>query len=93
MNIEVLREEAACIANRNLNERVVRVLVSFDPDTSTLRVVYCIDGEPIDDDWEECELTFAELAAAFPEIIRGETHCCSIEQCTAEDGFIAYSKS
>ena len=77
MTIGEFKKSAEFIAKRNVSERVVRVIASFDEIVQHLSVVYIVDSEPCDDDREDCELTCAELIAEFPEIRTAETTCVS----------------
>lgn len=69
---------AETIAQRNVTDHVAKIISTFDPDVGHLKVIYHVLGKPTDDDWEECELTCAELIAAFPEIQTAETDCVSL---------------
>jgi len=92
MELAAFKKSAAFIAQRNVSERVDRVFASFDPSKGSLRLVYCTRSEPATDDWEDCELTCAELIAEFPEIIHAETECVSTDKCTAENGLVVFAK-
>lgn len=94
MELAVFKKSAAFITQRNVSDRVARVLAGFDADSGSLRLVYCTEAEPTDDDWEDCELACGELIAEFPEITRAETDCCSIDQCpAADDSSVVFVKS
>ncbi|WP_340647046.1 hypothetical protein [Phenylobacterium sp.] len=81
MDEEVFRRSAQLIARRNLNDRINRVLANFNSKDGMLNVIYCVEGDPSDDDIEECEITCAELIAEFPEIREARTLCVSVAQC------------
>jgi hypothetical protein len=85
MELAAFKKSAAFITQRNVSDRVARVLASFDADSGSLRLIYCVEPEPTDDDWEDCELACGELIAEFPEIAHAETDCRSISQCPAAD--------
>ena len=85
METTEFKESAQFIARRNVSARVARVMASFDSNSGNLSVIYCTEGEPTDDDVEDCELTCAELIAEFPQIRTAETKCVSSEQCAPDD--------
>jgi hypothetical protein len=93
MELAAFKKSAAFIAQRNVSERIARVLASFDPASGSLRLVYCTEAQPTDDDWEDCELTCGELIAEFPEITHAETDCVSIDECSPDDESIVFAKS
>ena len=71
---------------------MVRVLASYGANSGSLRLTYCVEAEPTDNDRQDCELACAELIAQFPEIIRAETNCYSIRQCPASDESVVFAK-
>jgi len=85
MEENTLRRSAEIIAGRNISDRVLRVVVTFNSSKGQLRVVYCLASEPTEDDEDDCELTCAELIAEFPEIVIAETSCIPIEQYSATE--------
>jgi hypothetical protein len=85
MEAAEFKKSARFIARRNVSARVARVMATFDPDSGNLSVIYCTEGEPTDDDVEDCELTCTELIAEFPQIKTAETKCVSSEQCAPND--------
>lgn len=93
MEQAALKKSAAFIVQRNVSERIARVLASFDPSSGSLRLVYCTEAQPTDDDWEDCELACGELIAEFPEIINAETNCVPTEKCSLDDEFVVFAKS
>ena len=93
MELAAFKKSAAFIAQRNVSERVACVLASFDLTSGSLRLVYCTDTQPTDDDWEDCELSCAELIAEFPDITHAETDCVSIDKCSPDDKFVVFAKS
>lgn len=93
MELAAFKKSAAFIAQRNVSERVARVLASFDPASGNLRLVYCTESQPSDDDWEDCELTCGELIAEFPEITHAETDCVSVDKCSPDDESVVFAKS
>ena len=84
MDTEVFIKSAQFIVNRNVSERVDRVLASFDQKTGCLCLIYFISGPLNDDDVEDCEIACAELIAEFPEIRKAETQCLPSEKCGSE---------
>ncbi len=93
MELANFKKAAAFIAQRNVSERIARVLASFDPDNGTLRLVYCSEVAPTDDDWDDCELTCGEIIAEFPELIYAETNCVFIDQCPTDTNSVVFEKS
>jgi hypothetical protein len=94
MELAVFKKTAAFITQRNVSDRVARVIASFDADSGSLRLVYCVEAEPADGDWEDLELACGELIAEFPEITRAETDCRSVGQCPpADDSSVVFVKS
>jgi hypothetical protein len=84
------------IADRNVSDRVLRVVITFEQHEGRLRVVYCLRGEPTEEDCEDCELTCAELVAEFPEIKMAETRCIPISEYVISDndiGEVVFSRS
>lgn len=95
MNETEFIKSAAFIVKRNVSGGVVSVVVTFDRHDGRLRVVYCLQSEPCDDDREDCELTCAELIAAFPEVKVAETICVSVAECPeyrGDMGGVVYSR-
>ena len=88
MNEVEFRKSAECIAKRNITDRVISIVVTFDQRTGKLKVIYCLCGEPREGDRENCELTCAELIAEFPEVKLAETLCVPITQCPEESSGI-----
>lgn len=94
MDSAVFGKSAAFIAQRNASERVVRILAGFDPASSSLRLLYCTESAPMDDDWQDLELACGELIAEFPEIMLAETDCVAIGNCIASgDLAVVFSRS
>jgi hypothetical protein len=94
METTAFKNSAEFIVRRNVSARVARVMVSLDPNSGNLSVIYCTEGEPTDDDVDDCELTCTELIAAFPQIRTAETKCVSSEQCARSDEeTVVFSKS
>lgn len=83
MNLDELIKSAKFISNRNVSDRVQKVLISFDENVGHLTLVYHLQLSPTEDDIEDCELTCAELIAEFPEIRTAETLCISGADCAA----------
>ena len=81
MDRETFKKSAEFISRRNVSDRVLRVIVTFDRDEGRLKVVYCLQGDPNEGDYEDCELTCTELIAEFPEIRVAETECVSDAEC------------
>ena len=80
MNQSILKKSAEFIVKRNVSERVARVIVGFDQHDGKLIVIYCLDGELLEDDRQDCELTCTELIAEFPEVKVAETMCVPNEK-------------
>jgi hypothetical protein len=78
MNVDIFKNSATSIIMRNISERIVRVIVGFVSTSGELNLTYLTESRPVDDDWDECELSCAELIAEFPEINRAKTDCCYV---------------
>jgi len=85
MDAATFKKTAQFIVKRNVSERVNRVLAGFDPKNGSLRLVYCTNGAPTEEDLEDCEIACAELTAEFPEIRTAETQCQPSEKCASEN--------
>ena len=81
MDDEYFRESAKLIVKRNVSERISRVLLNLNQNSTNLRLVYCTIGIPNSDDIEDCELSCGEIVGAFPEIRSAETICVEITDC------------
>ncbi len=88
MKQEAFKTSAEFIAKRNVSDRVLRVIVSFDRREAHLKVIYHLRCDPEESDYEDCELTCAELVAEFPEIKVAETRCVSDAVCGNDIGDI-----
>ena len=86
MDQEIFKKSAKLISQRNVSDRVLRVIVSFDQHEGLLKVLYCLQGCPKEGDYEDCELTCTELIAEFPDIRQAETECISNAECVKDIG-------
>ena len=84
MTTDVFKNSASFIAKRNISQRVIRVIATFDQSARHLSVIYVLNGEPSENDREDCELTGSELIAEFPEILTAETSCISVADYSVE---------
>ena len=75
MDQQSLKQSAQFIAKNNVDDGVDLVIVTFDHRTAHLKVVFCLNREPTENDWENCELTCAELISDFTDIKTAETKC------------------
>lgn len=92
MNRETFVQSARYIAARNLTDNVVAVTASFDALSGHLLVSYYTLGEPTEDDEEWCDITYAELSSAFPEILSARTCCARLGERTPERGDLVYER-
>jgi hypothetical protein len=94
-NLQIFKKSAQIIAKRNVSERVRFVLADFDPSMGHLRVVYCTDSEPTEDDVDDCDETFGELAAEFPAIRSADVKCVSAAECdlAGNEESVVYSRA
>jgi hypothetical protein len=79
MKNETFIRSAQFIVKRNVSKRVERVLASFDPNNGTLHIKYCTNVQPENNDFDDCELSCAELTAEFTEIRNAEIQCMLID--------------
>ena len=94
MDVVSLKKSAQFVVKRNVSERVVRVLATFEPTDGRLRLIYCTNGLPTDDDSEDCEIACAELIGEFSEISKAETKCLpSDEYASDNDDTEVFSRS
>jgi hypothetical protein len=81
MEAQTFRNSARFIVQRNVSERVERVLAQFEPAQGHMILTYCVAGKLTDGDLEDCEIACAELIAEFPEIDTAATHCLPAAEC------------
>ena len=86
MNENLFKKSTAFIVKRNVSDRVVSVVVTFNPVEGRLKVIYCFRGDPQEEDREDCELACAELIAEFPEVKIAETMCVPLAECPVASG-------
>ncbi|MGJ7558914.1 hypothetical protein ACSFBI_33630 [Variovorax sp. RB3P1] len=75
MSPQALRNAASVIVARNLTKNVVTATVSWDEKNQLLELQYFVAGAIGDKEQECCEVSLAELAAEFPDILKAETAC------------------
>jgi hypothetical protein len=95
MTEDELKKAAVYIVKRNVSDRVLSVIVEFEPTEGRLKVVYCFRAQPKEDDCEDCELACTELIAEFPEVKVAETMCVPLSErpiCSGCMGGEVYSR-
>jgi hypothetical protein len=75
---------------RNVGDSVKAVSARFEPDQGRLLLTYYLHDAPTEEDWDDCELACAELAAAFPEIGITEALCLESPEVDAANSDLVY---
>ena len=78
MDQQKLQASSQCIVRRNLTNNVAGAAIEWRPLQSELVLTYYVVSSPTEEDSEECEISMAELLAAFPQILKAETKLVQI---------------
>ena len=90
MDRQAFENSAREMARRNAGDSVKAISARFEPEAGRLVVSYYLHEAPREEDWDDCEMFCAELAAAFPEIRETKTSCLESPEVGTETADLVY---